>query len=113
MASFRVPAILCAALVVATSAQQPSERRLAITHTSLIDVVTGTLVPDVTVVIADDRIVSVDPGRTSPPEGAEAIDGRGRYVIPGLWDMHVHLWRSRTRPRRGRRCGRCRKRGSI
>src|SRR5205085_1633221 len=27
-----------------------------------------------------------------PPSAAEVIEGRGRYMIPGLWDMHVHLW---------------------
>jgi len=26
------------------------------------------------------------------PAGAEVVDGSGRYAIPGLWDMHVHLW---------------------
>jgi imidazolonepropionase-like amidohydrolase len=64
---------------------------LPLTHASLIDVVSGTLVQDVTVVIAGERIVSVDAGRGSPPDGADAIDGRGAYLIPGLWDMHVHV----------------------
>lgn len=48
-----------------------------------------------TVVIADGLISSVGVG-VPIPAGATVIDGRGKYVIPGLWDMHVHL--SKMRP---------------
>jgi imidazolonepropionase-like amidohydrolase len=47
--------------------------------------------PDRTVLIAVSRIRTVGPGaRTRIPPGAQVVDGRGRYLIPGLWDMHVH-----------------------
>ena len=47
----------------------------------------------VTVIAAGDRIVSVTPsGSTAAPKGSRVIDGKGKYLIPGLWDMHVHLW---------------------
>ena len=45
-----------------------------------------------TVVVRDDRIVAV--GNTKDvviPRGAEVLNGTGRFLIPGLWDMHVHL----------------------
>ena len=45
--------------------------------------------PDRTVVISGDRIASIT--SSPPPEGARAIDGRGKFLIPGLCDMHVHL----------------------
>lgn len=50
-------------------------------------------VPAAAVLIADGRIIEV--GRTSeiePPIGALILDGRGRFLMPGLVDMHVHLW---------------------
>lgn len=48
---------------------------------------------DATIVIRDGRIVEVGPSRsTRVPEGARRIDGRGKFVIPGLADMHTHLF---------------------
>src|SRR5262245_20605591 len=61
---------------------------LAITHVSVIDVQSGTTTPDQTVLIGDGRILSVD---STKPVDAHIIDGTGRYLIPGLWGMHVHM----------------------
>jgi imidazolonepropionase-like amidohydrolase len=45
-----------------------------------------------TVLVRDDRIVGLGPSRsTTVPPGASRIDGRGRYLIPGLADMHAHV----------------------
>lgn len=47
---------------------------------------------DWTVVVRDGRIAAAGPSReVRAPAGATVIDGAGRYLIPGLWDMHVHL----------------------
>jgi imidazolonepropionase-like amidohydrolase len=62
---------------------------LAITHANLVDVTDGSVRRDVTVLLRDGRIVSID--RTAPPAGAEVLDARGRYLIPGLMDAHTHL----------------------
>jgi imidazolonepropionase-like amidohydrolase len=44
-----------------------------------------------TVVVRDGRIAQVGPASsTAVPEGALSIDGRGKYLMPGLVDMHVH-----------------------
>jgi imidazolonepropionase-like amidohydrolase len=48
-----------------------------------------------TVVIRGDRVASVDKGKPAPV-GAQVIDGRGKFAIPGLWDMHSHLTDSRV-----------------
>jgi hypothetical protein len=46
---------------------------------------------DRTVIISGDRISEVrDSEGMEPPAGAKVVDGRGKYLIPGLWDMHVH-----------------------
>lgn len=69
--------------------QQPD---LALTNVTVIDVTTGARAPGSTVLIAGSRIRAVGPTATVPvPVGTRRVDGGGRYVIPGLWDMHVHL----------------------
>ena len=61
-------------------------------NVTLIDGTGATPRRDITVVINGDRIASI--GRTDEvrmPPGSITVDGRGKYLIPGLWDMHVHL----------------------
>jgi imidazolonepropionase-like amidohydrolase len=43
------------------------------------------------VVVVGDRITAVGGPNTPIPAGAQVIDAQGRTLIPGLWDMHVHL----------------------
>jgi hypothetical protein len=76
-------------LFIAVAAEAAPMTPIAIAHVTVIDVVGGTQLRDVTVTIRDGRIVSV--GRDAAPAGASIIDGRGKFLIPGLWDMHVHL----------------------
>lgn len=79
-------AFAAAAPAALTAAPAPP---LAIEHVTVVDVGNGDLRPGQTVVIRGDRIASVGTNRVS---GAHVIDGRGQFLIPGLWDMHVHLW---------------------
>ena len=59
---------------------------------NIVDVEAGQVQPEMTVVIRGTQIVSIDrAGAATIPLDSQAIDGRGRYLIPGLWDMHVHL----------------------
>lgn len=62
---------------------------LAIVHANVIDVRSGEIEMDATVVLRDGKIASV--GRGGAPEGAEVIDLEGRYLLPGLIDAHTHL----------------------
>src|SRR5689334_13179541 len=49
--------------------------------------------PEQTVVVRDGRIATIGPANTvKVPDGALKIDGRGKYLMPGLADMHVHLY---------------------
>jgi imidazolonepropionase-like amidohydrolase len=65
---------------------------LAITRVSMVDVEGGRLLEDQTILVRDGRIASVGPAeQTTVPAGARIVDGSGRYLIPGLADMHVHL----------------------
>ena len=59
-------------------------------HASVIDATGSPPRVDVSVAIADGRIISIGKGLEAPP-GARVIDATGKFLIPGLWDMHVHL----------------------
>ena len=50
----------------------------------------------VDVLIANGRIQAI--GVIAQPENTVVFDGRGRFLIPGLWDMHVHLWNPENQP---------------
>ncbi|UCC25373.1 MAG: amidohydrolase family protein [Gemmatimonadales bacterium] len=62
---------------------------LAFENVTVIDAVRGPRAGQ-TVVVDGDRITAADAG-AAIPQDARVIDGTGRYLIPGLWDMHVHL----------------------
>ena len=74
------------------SGQQPfAPAPLAITHVTVIDTEGGGGArPDMTVLIREGRIAAVQRG-AAVPGGTQELDGRGKFLIPGLWDMHVHL----------------------
>jgi imidazolonepropionase-like amidohydrolase len=64
----------------------------AITGINMVDVVRAEIHSGQTVIIANGLIQSVGPsGHMDIPAGAVRIPGDGRYLMPGLWDMHVHL----------------------
>ncbi len=54
----------------------------------------GTL-PDQTVVVRGDRIVMVAPASTIDTKEATVIDAKGKWIVPGLADMHIHTWSDR------------------
>lgn len=64
---------------------------LAITHVTVIDMTGAAPKPGMTVVTSGDRITAIGPSdQLMPPKNAVVVNGAGKYVIPGLWDMHVH-----------------------
>jgi imidazolonepropionase-like amidohydrolase len=65
---------------------------LAITHVTLIDATGAPAQPDMTVLVSGQRISSIGPAKSMAiPGDAEVLDGTGKFLIPGLADMHVHL----------------------
>lgn len=77
-------AIACATVVAAQS------KVIAVTNVTVIDG-TGKTPRVATVIVEDGRIVAIN-GRDGEqvPARATRVDGRGKYLIPGMWDMHVH-----------------------
>ncbi|WP_447728891.1 amidohydrolase family protein [Sphingomonas koreensis] len=45
-----------------------------------------------TIIVRDGKVAEVRDGYAAPEPGAELIDLRDRFVMPGLVDMHVHFW---------------------
>jgi imidazolonepropionase-like amidohydrolase len=84
--------LFCAFLLLAQ--QRTSKRQvLVITHVTVIDATGAPAKPDMTVVIRDGRIDAAGrSGRIRPPKNAQVVDASGKFLIPGLWDMHVHQW---------------------
>ncbi len=79
-------------MAVSLGAQQGADAGpLAITGVTVVDVVEGRLVLNQTVVVHGTRITAVGGvSKVRVPAGARVVEGRGKYLIPGLWDMHVH-----------------------
>src|SRR5215472_19027581 len=77
----------------AARAQKPATADLLVlNNATVIDVRTGTLKPDQTVILERNRIYSIGPGKSAKyPRNADSVNCKGGYLIPGLWDMHVHL----------------------
>src|SRR6266540_1338806 len=85
--------LLILALPILMAAQRPpSPKPLAFTHVTVIDGTGAKPQRDQTVVIAEGRITALGNARwLRPPADAQVVDATGRFVIPGLWDMHVHI----------------------
>jgi imidazolonepropionase-like amidohydrolase len=72
--------------------RQPKGGILAIVNANLFDSQTGKSAPGSTVLVEGNRIKAIGAdGKVTIPAGAERIDARGRALLPGLADMHVHL----------------------
>jgi imidazolonepropionase-like amidohydrolase len=67
-------------------------------HANLVDVTQGVVIPDQTVLTRGDRILEIGPSmEVEAPAGATVVDAAGGYLMPGLWDMHVHaLWEEKV-----------------
>jgi imidazolonepropionase-like amidohydrolase len=65
---------------------------LVFRNANVFDAERAVMLPHTTVVIVGNRIQSVGPDtKAKVPAGAEVIDAQGKSLIPGLWDMHVHI----------------------
>jgi imidazolonepropionase-like amidohydrolase len=64
----------------------------AITHVTVLPMDADRALSDQTVVIDGGRIAALGPAASTPvPRGATVVDGRGKFLIPGLFDTHIHL----------------------
>ena len=92
LAAVATVALLVAGASVRRSPASQSAPPLAIVNVTVIPVARAGSLPNQTVVMRAGRIIALGPSNAvRPPAGARVIDGRGKFLIPGLVDAHVHL----------------------
>jgi len=69
---------------------QTSPTVLVLRGGTLVDVASGKEIADSTIVMQGERIEQIGLGNTAIPEGAQIIDAKGKWIIPGLIDSHAH-----------------------
>jgi imidazolonepropionase-like amidohydrolase len=80
------------ALSTSLPAELPQPDVLALTHITVIDMTGAAPKPDMTVLITRGRITAIaSTKKLRVPRGSRVIDAAGQFLIPGLWDMHVHF----------------------
>jgi imidazolonepropionase-like amidohydrolase len=82
---------LLSAVLVAQDSQALQTRSIVFRNVTVIDMRGERPKPQMTVVISGHRIAAVGKtGKLSVPKDALIIDSSGKFLIPGLWDMHIH-----------------------
>lgn len=91
--------LLAVSGVLLTACEEGStgeDRQLAIRNVTVLSMTEAGTVAGATVVVEGDRITAVGPAAdVRPPDGAEMVDGTGKFLIPGLFEMHAHLSKTR------------------
>ncbi len=90
--------LITTVLLVAASCDR-NDKRIRV-HAGDVALVGATVVPmdregvlrDHSVIVRGDRIALVAPAQSIDTQGATVIDARGKWIVPGLADMHVHVW---------------------
>jgi imidazolonepropionase-like amidohydrolase len=90
LARFAVSILLFSPFLLSCS--PPRQPVFAITHVTVIDMTGAAPLSDQTVIIEKQRISDLGPSNNvAIPTGAQILDAHGKFLIPGLADMHVHL----------------------
>lgn len=84
--------LLSPVVILASQERASASKPLVLTHVNVIDTAGGPIQTGMTVVITNGRIAALGKFETTLiPAHAEVIDSTGKFLIPGLWDMHAHL----------------------
>ncbi|HLM01794.1 MAG TPA: amidohydrolase family protein, partial [Pyrinomonadaceae bacterium] len=76
----------------AQTQQSFQSKPIVFTRVTVIDMTGAPAKPDMTVVVSGSRIAALGKtGKVRVPAEAQTIDATGKFLIPGLWDMHAHL----------------------
>jgi imidazolonepropionase-like amidohydrolase len=71
--------------------QESQPRPYAFTHVTIIDATGAPAQPDMTLVVMGTHLGALGKyGKVHIPSNAQVIDATGKFLIPGLWDMHAH-----------------------
>jgi hypothetical protein len=78
-------------MVAATLAAQAPPAVTAFTHVNVVDVTDGEVIRDRTVIVRNRHIDAIEPSESAAlPSNATTVEGSGKFLVPGLWDAHVH-----------------------
>lgn len=81
--------LLCISVILLHATQ--AQRTILIKQVNIIDVEKGRVIKNANVLITDSVITHITTGKSNH-KADTVIDGSNRYLIPGLWDMHVHVF---------------------
>ena len=85
--------LLSGLLIAPTTRSSSDAQTVAFVNVTVIPMDRERVLKDQTVVVRDGKIAEIGAAtRVKVPNGAQVIDGRGKYLLPGLIDMHVHLF---------------------
>lgn len=90
----KLPILLFVILFTLISCEQKDKDSydLIISHASVINIETGEIKENMLILISNDTIIKVEEGGDpNKYDSRESFDAKGKYIIPGLWDMHVHF----------------------
>ena len=84
--------LLTAGVLAVYGSAAPTDRAVAFTNVTVVPMDSNRILPDQTVIVSVDRIMVMGPAATTPaPDGILEVDGRGKYLMPGLAEMHGHI----------------------
>jgi imidazolonepropionase-like amidohydrolase len=90
--------LLLPVLLFAQPKQQPPPKSLVFTHVTVIDATGLPAKPEMTVVIMGEHIAALGKtGEIRIPRNAQIVNAAGKFLIPGFWDMHVHIFNQVSR----------------
>ena len=78
--------------IPAVAQDLPGTKTIIIKNVSVIDMKDGKIKYNQTVIISGNKIDDIKKSNKSIPSNAQVIDGSDKFLIPGLWDMHVHIF---------------------
>ena len=79
-------------LMIAVARAEESVKPIVFSDVTVVDVESGRLIPNRSVVIDGTKIIAVAPTKEfQAPDGSFVVPAAGKYLIPGLWDMHAHI----------------------
>jgi imidazolonepropionase-like amidohydrolase len=71
----------------------PQQKRLVLQNLNIVDVEKGGILQNQSVIVTGDRITKIGKSSSIRPQGDDSVvNCDGQYLIPGLWDMHTHVW---------------------
>lgn len=91
--------VLLVLLAIGTTGAPTTEQQIVFTDITVIDATGGPAKPNMMVMVSGDKISGIQRyNKNRVPKTAQVVNGQGKFLIPGLWDMHVHWYDERYLP---------------